>query len=112
MHARKVNSYATELPPTYDALFSVSYVQCMFMTVFIFWLVASQSILLAFICTKRKYYLCIQFLKPKLCQMSPPYLPIGGISMPFQVNLHVPTLNFQNNFPFCVPVPLMKRQGG
>ena len=43
--------------------------------------------------------------------MSPPYLPICGISMPFQVNLHVPTLIFQNNFPFCVPVPLMKQQG-
>ena len=67
--------------------------------------------LLAFICTKREYCLCIQLLKPKLCQMSPPYLPICGISMPFQVNLHVPTLIFQNNFPFCVPVPLMMRQG-
>src|SRR3989337_2504910 len=43
--------------------------------------------------------------------MSPPYLPICGISMPFQVNLHVPTLIFKNEFPFCVPVPLMKRQG-
>src|SRR3990170_6814755 len=67
--------------------------------------------LLAFICTKRKYCLCIQLLKPKLCQMSPPYLPICGISMPFQVNLHVPTPKFSKKNPFCVPVSLMKRQG-
>ena len=40
----KVNSYAMKLHPTYGALFGVSYVQCMFMTVFVFWLVASQSI--------------------------------------------------------------------
>ena len=43
--------------------------------------------------------------------MSPLYLPICGISMPFQVNLHVPTQFFHNEFSFCVPVPLMKRQG-
>jgi len=30
--------------------------------------------------------------------MSPPYLPICGISMPFQANLYVPSLNFQNKF--------------
>ena len=40
----KVNNYAMKLHPTYGALFGVSYVQCMFMTVFAFWLVASQSI--------------------------------------------------------------------
>ena len=40
----KVNSYATKLHLACGALFSVSYVQCMFMTVFAFWLVASQSI--------------------------------------------------------------------
>ena len=39
----KVNNYAMKLYPTYGALFGVSYVQCMFMTVFVFWLVASQS---------------------------------------------------------------------
>ena len=44
MHAHKVNTYATELYPTYGALFGAIYVQCMFMTVFAFWLVASQSI--------------------------------------------------------------------
>ena len=40
----KVNSYATKLHPTCGALFSVSYVQRSFMIIFVFWLVASQSI--------------------------------------------------------------------
>ena len=39
----EVNSCAMKLHPTYGALFGVSCVQCMFMTVFAFWLVASQS---------------------------------------------------------------------
>lgn len=43
--------------------------------------------------------------------MSPLYLPICGIPMPFQVNLRVPTLKFKIIFLFCVPVPLMKRKG-
>ena len=42
--------------------------------------------------------------------MSPPYLPICGISKLFQVNLRVPSLNFKI-LHFCVPVPLMRRQG-
>ena len=32
--------------------------------------------------------------------MSPPYLPIYGITLPFQVNLHVPSLKFQMNICF------------
>ena len=49
------------------------------------------SLLLAFTCTKREYCLCIQSLKtPKLFHMSPLYLPICGIYLPFQVNLYVP----------------------
>ena len=35
--------------------------------------------------------------------MSPPYLPICGISMLFQVNLYVPTLIFKTNFLFVCP---------
>ena len=42
-YAHQVNSYAMKLYPTYGALFGVSYVQCMLMTVFVFWLVAFQS---------------------------------------------------------------------
>jgi hypothetical protein len=59
--------------------------------------------LLAFACTKREYCLCIQNLNPKLFQMSPPYLPICGITLPFQVNLHVPPLNIQMNICFVCP---------
>src|SRR3989337_4451189 len=98
MHARKVNSYAMKLYPTYGALFGVSDVQCMFMTVFVFWLVASQSICWPSFVLSENTACASNSLNPKLCQMSPLYLPICGISMPFQVNLHVPTLIFQNNF--------------
>ena len=59
--------------------------------------------LLAFTCTKREYCLCIQILNPKLCQMSPPYLPICGISTSFYINLQVPTLMFKINFGFVCP---------
>ena len=49
------------------------------------------SFLLAFTCTEREYCLCIQSHKPqKLFHMSPPYLPICSIYLPFQVNLYVP----------------------
>ena len=41
---QKVNNYAMKLHPTCGALFSVSYVQRSFMIIFVFWLVASQSI--------------------------------------------------------------------
>ena len=111
MHAHQVNSYAMELYPTYGALFGVSCVQCMFMTVFVFWLVASQSICQPSFVLSRNTACASKILKPKLCQMSPLYLPIYGIAMPFQVNLRVPTLNFKILFLFCVPVPLMKRKG-
>ena len=52
--------------------------------------------LLAFACTKWEFCLYIKNLKPKLFQMSPPYLPICGITLPSWVNLHVPSLtNFK-----------------
>ena len=45
LYARtKVNKYAMKLYPTCGALLSVNYVQCSFMTVFVSWLAASQSI--------------------------------------------------------------------
>ena len=36
-------------------------------------------------------------LNPVSCHESPPYLPIYGITLPFQVNLHVPTLIIRIN---------------
>ena len=68
-------------------------------------------LLLVFTCTKRECCLYIKIFKPELFQMSPPYLPICGITLPFQVNLHVPPLNYSNEHLFCVPGPLMERQG-
>ena len=58
------------------------------------------SLLLAFTCTKREYCLCIQLHKPpKLCHMSPLYVPICGIYLPFQVNLYVPNSKPSNKYP-------------
>ena len=53
---------------------------------------------LAFACTMQKYRLCIKILKPKLFQMSPLYLPICGIYLPFQVNLYVPNSKPSNKY--------------
>ena len=44
---------------------------------------------------------------PKLFHMSPPYLHICGIYVPFQVNLHVPNSKPSNNNLFCMPESLM-----
>src|SRR3989337_1820852 len=67
--------------------------------------------LLAFICTKQEYCLCIQLLKPKV-------VPNESTIPTYMRYFHaVPSKfvcvnsNFQNEFPFCVLVPLMKRQG-
>ena len=67
--------------------------------------------LLAFICTKRECCLCIQFLKPKV-------VPNESTIPTYMRYFHaVPSKfvcansNFRNEFPFCVPIPLMKRQG-
>ena len=46
-------------------------------------------------------------LKPSFCHESPPYLPICGIYLPFQVNLHVPNSKPSNNNLFCMPESLM-----
>ena len=67
--------------------------------------------LLASICTKWDYYLCIQILKPKV-------VPNESTIPTYMRYLHaIPSKfvcansNFQNEFPFSVPIPLMKRQG-
>src|SRR6266566_2091587 len=67
--------------------------------------------LLAFICTKREYSLCIQLLKPKVVPNEstiPTYMRYFH-AVPSKIVCS--NSNFQNEFPFCVPVPLMKRQG-
>ena len=106
----EVNSYAMMLHPTCGGLFSVSYVQCLFMIIFVFWLVASQFYLLAFHCTKREYCLCIQILNQVVPNEStiPTYMHyFHAIPSKFVCA----NSNFQNELPSCVPVPLMKRQG-
>ena len=60
----KVNSYAMKLHPTYGALFSLSYVQFMFMIVFIFWLVASQSICQPFLVLSGNTICASKIFKP------------------------------------------------
>ena len=50
-------------------------------------------------------------LKPSFCQECPPYLPICGIYLPFQVNLHVRNSKPSNNNLFCMPESLMWRLG-
>ena len=58
------------------------------------------NLLLAFICTKYDHYLCIQNPLNQFYHMSPQYLPICGISVPFQANMYVPSLVFKINFSF------------
>ena len=50
-------------------------------------------------------------LKASFCHECPPYLPICGIYLPFQVNLHVPNSKPSNNNLFCMPESLMQRLG-
>ena len=67
--------------------------------------------LLALACTKREYWLCVQILKPKVV------LDESTISTYMRYYPTVPsklacaTSKHSNKNLFCVPVPLMKRQG-
>ena len=106
----KVNSHAMKLHPSYGALFSVSYVLCSFMIIFVFWLVASQSICQPLLVLSGNTTCASKLLKPSCANEStiPTYMRyFHAIPSKFVcVNC-----NFQNEFPFCVPVPLMKRRG-
>ena len=63
---------------------------------------ASQNI-----CTKRNTACASKFLEPSFFHECPPYLPICGIYLPFQVNFHVPNSKPSNNNLFCMPESLM-----
>ena len=52
-----------------------------------------------------------KFLEPSFFHECPPYLPICGIYLPFQVNLHVPHSKPSNNYLFCMPESLIQRLG-
>ena len=43
--------------------------------------------------------------------MSPPYLPICGVYLPFQVNLYVPNSKPSNEILFCMLEQLMYQLG-
>ena len=104
----KVNSYAMKF---------ISYLWCIIRCylylmlgyeIFCFLVGRFSIFLLAFICTKREYCLCIQLLKPKV-------VPNESTIPTYMWYFHVvpskfvcANSNFQNEFPFCVPVPLMK----
>ena len=63
---------------------------------------ASQNI-----CTNENTACASKFLEPSFFDKCPPYLPICGIYLPFQVNLHVPNSKPSNNNLFCMPESLM-----
>ena len=69
------------------------------------------SLLLAFTCTKRNTAYASTSINSIFFHESPPYLPICGIYLPFQVNLHVPFSKPSRNNLFCMPEPLMWSQG-
>src|SRR6187399_2096066 len=50
-------------------------------------------------------------INPKVIPMSPPYLPICGIYLPFQVNLYVPNSKPSNEILFCMLEQLMYQLG-
>ena len=71
---------------------------------------AIQNPLLAKIFVLRGNTACAaKFLEPSFFHECPPYLPICGIYLLFQVNLHVPNSKPSNNNLFCMPESLMQR---
>ena len=48
-----------------------------------------------------------KFLEPIFFHECPPYLPICGMYLPFQVNLYVPNSKHSNEIPFCMLEQLM-----
>src|SRR3990170_4404683 len=70
------------------------------------------NLLLAKICILSGNTACAsKILEPSFFHECPSYLPIYGITLPFQVNLHVPSLKPSNEHLFCVLVSLMERWG-
>ena len=66
-------------------------------------------LLLAFTCTKRTDCLCIQNPWNQLCHMSPPYLPIYGIYLPFLTKTFMCHLKIIQKVSLLYPYKLMER---
>src|SRR3989337_2086233 len=65
----------------------------------------------AFICTKREYCLCIQLLKTQVVPNESTIPTYMRYFLAVPSKFACANSNFQNHFPFCVPVPLMRRKG-
>lgn len=96
----KVNNHAMKLHPTCGALFGVIYAQCSLMRLFISWLVAFKSF------ASLHFALSIlvfphEFIIPTYFRYSLAVLIKFLCAIP----------NFQNKFPFCVPIPPARRWG-
>ena len=69
-----------------------------------------QNLLLAKISVLSGNTACAsKILEPSFFHECPPYLPICGIYVPFQVNFHVPNSKPSNNNLFCMAESLMQR---
>ena len=109
MHARKSIIMQWKLYPTCGELFGVYYPYCLLMRLFVSWLVASQSFLLAFIL----HQLWPLLVHPKFFE---PVLPHEStISTYLWYSFAVlrkfvcAISNFQNKLLFCVFVSLVER---
>ena len=69
------------------------------------------NLLLVFTCPKRDTACASTSINPKLFHMSPSYLPICGIYLWFQVNLHVPNPKPSNDNLFCMLESLLYQLG-